>query len=70
MAQSIRSARRAREITQQEMADSLQVHVQTYRKLEEHPENATVKQAREIARILGVRYDDLTFAQDSTLSRL
>lgn len=69
MAQSIRSVRRSKEITQQDMADSLRIHVQTYRKIEENPESATVAQARQIADRLGVAYDDLLFTQDSTFSR-
>ena len=46
---SIRQIRRMREIRQQEMADYLGIHVQTYRKIEEHPETATVEQAKKIA---------------------
>lgn len=66
---SIRQIRRMREIRQQEMADFLGIHVQTYRKIEEHPETATVEQAKRIAEKLGVSYDDLFFANDSTFSR-
>jgi len=66
---SIRQVRRAKEITQQEMADTLNVHVQTYRKIEEHPENATIAQARAIADKLGMTYDDFNFTPNSTLSR-
>lgn len=69
MAQSIRSVRRAKDITQQDMADSLQIHVQTYRKIEENPESATIAQARQIADRLGVAYDDLLFTSNSTFSR-
>ena len=69
MAKSIRSVRRAKDITQQDMADSLQIHVQTYRKIEENPESATIAQARQIADRLGVAYDDLLFTSNSTFSR-
>lgn len=69
MAQSIRSVRRGKDITQQDMADSLQIHVQTYRKIEENPESATIAQARQIADRLGVAYDDLLFTSNSTFSR-
>lgn len=54
MEMSIRQARRAQEITQKEMAESLQVHVQTYRRIEEYPETATIAQARKIAEKLGM----------------
>lgn len=66
---SIRQVRRMREIRQQEMANYLGIHVQTYRKIEEHPETATVEQAKKIAEKLEVSYDDLFFADVSTLSR-
>lgn len=63
---SIRQVRRAKEITQKEMAESLQVHVQTYRRIEMHPEEATIAQARKIADKLGMSYDDFNFAPNST----
>lgn len=66
MEMSIRQARRAKEITQKEMAESLQVHVQTYRRIEEHPETATIAQARRIAEKLCMSYNDLIFTHDST----
>lgn len=66
MEMSIRQARRAQEITQKEMAESLQVHVQTYRRIEEYPETATIAQARKIAEKLGMSYNDLIFTRHST----
>lgn len=66
MEMSIRQARRAKEITQKEMAESLQVHVQTYRRIEEYPETATIAQARKIAEKLGMSYNDLIFTHNST----
>lgn len=66
MEMSIRQARRAQEITQKEMAESLQVHVQTYRRIEEYPETATIAQARKIAEKLGMSYNDLIFTHNST----
>ena len=66
MEMSIRQARRAQEISQKEMAESLQIHVQTYRRIEEHPETATIAQARKIADKLGMSYNDLIFAPNST----
>ena len=66
MEMSIRQARRAQEITQKEMAETLQVHVQTYRRIEEYPETATIAQARKIAEKLGMSYNDLIFTRNST----
>ena len=45
-----------------EMAELLGVHVDTYRKLEEKPENVTVKQAKMISNYLGVSYNEIFFA--------
>lgn len=58
---NMRQARLLRERTQQEVADALGVHVQTYRRLEEHPNEATIEQAKKIAAFLGFEMDDLFF---------
>ncbi|MBO4400733.1 MAG: helix-turn-helix transcriptional regulator [Selenomonadaceae bacterium] len=47
--------------TQEEMADLLDIHVQSYRKLEENPDLTTVGQAKKIADFLGVSYDEIFF---------
>jgi len=66
---SIRQARRMRDISQNQMAADMGIHVQTYRKIENHPEEATIEQAKCIARLLGMSYDELNFFEDdSTLS--
>ena len=67
---TIRQARRLAEITQADMATRLGVCRDTYRKLEEHPEQSTVEQAIRIAELLGVQLCDLIFLPDnSTISR-
>ena len=48
--------------TQDEMAALLNIHVQTYRKIEETPDIATIEQAKKIAEYLGVSYDEIFFA--------
>lgn len=70
MEMSIKQIRLSKEIKQQEMADALGIHVQTYRKLENNPENATIAQAKRIAEVLNVPYDNLIFTGLSTLSRM
>ena len=70
MEMSIRQARRAKDITQKEMAESLKIHVQTYQRIEKYPETATIAQARAIADRLGMSYNDLIFARNSTKSRI
>lgn len=43
---SLKQARLLREKTQDYMAELLGIHVQTYRKLEQNPDNVTVGQAK------------------------
>lgn len=57
----MRQARRLKDKTQEEMADLLDIHVQSYRKLEENPDLTTVGQAKKIADFLGVSYDEIFF---------
>lgn len=65
---TLRQARLVREKTQDQMADILGVHVQTYRKIEENPEEATVKQAITLSKALAVPYEDIFFGGDSSLT--
>jgi len=58
---SLKQHRLIKEKTQEEMANLLGVHVQTYRKLEENPEDISIKQAKKIAEYLGVPYNDIYF---------
>ena len=62
MGLSLKQTRLVKGKTQDEMAEKLGVHVQTYRKLEENPNEATIKQAKIISEFLGVPYDDIFFA--------
>lgn len=62
MSFTIKQARLFADKTQQEMADFLGIHVQTYRKLEENPAKATVEQAQKISEITGISYDQIFFA--------
>ena len=50
---NLRQARRIREL--------LNVHVQTYRKIEENPDLATVEQAKKIAQYLNLPYNENFF---------
>lgn len=64
---TIRQARMMQEIPQSYMAKELNICKDTYRKIEQHPEKATIEQAMKIASLLNVEYDDLIFiAKDST----
>ncbi len=61
MTYSVSQARRLREKSQQNMADYLHIHVQTYRKIEKNPELATIKQAKMISEYLNMPYDNINF---------
>ena len=63
---TVKQARLLSGITQQQMADLLGVHRTTYRKIEENPDLASIKQAREIAEITGIDVDQIFFAKNST----
>ena len=59
-------ARKAREFTQEEMAQELGVHVDTYRTLEKNPGRITVDQMRVICNKLKMKSDDIFFTPYST----
>ena len=48
-------------LTQQEVADLLGVVRQTYAKMEQHPEDMTIKDARRLSKILGGRFEEIFF---------
>lgn len=59
---NLRQIRRLREKTQADMATALNIHVQTYRKLEKYPELATIEQAKKISEYLDAPYNEIFFA--------
>lgn len=61
MGLSLKQHRLVKGKTQEEMAIMLGVHVQTYRKLEENPEEVSIKQAKMISKFLGVPHNDIFF---------
>ena len=58
---TIREVREAAGLTQQDMADELHISRQQYSNIEAKPENVSVKTARRICAILGVRYERIFF---------
>jgi DNA-binding XRE family transcriptional regulator len=64
---SLRHLRIINNKTQDDMAKMLSVHIQTYRKIEENPEIATIKQAKMISSYLGVTVDEIFFYSLSLL---
>lgn len=58
---NLKQARRLKDKTQEEIAELLGIHVQTYRKIEETPSIATIEQAKKISEYLNVSYDEIFF---------
>ncbi|MGH1142109.1 helix-turn-helix transcriptional regulator [Bacillus pseudomycoides] len=66
---TMKQARLVKGITQKEMANQLNVHVQTYRNMENHPDEVTIGNAKKICDLLEISYDQIFFNTNSTLSR-
>ncbi len=67
---TIKQARLLKGFTQNDMAQELNVHVQTYRNMENHPDEVTVGNAKKISDLLDISYDQIFFNDNSTLSRI
>ena len=61
MALTLRQWRRAKEITQEQMADVLGIHVNTYQNWEDAPEKISIEKALEIAKFFKVGLEDISF---------
>ncbi len=59
---TVKQARVFRGLTQREMAKKMGICCATYRKIEENPECATVKQAQMISDITEIPFDDIFFS--------
>ena len=53
--------RRAKNITQKEMAKALGISLPTYLRLEKNPSEIKIETAYKIAKILGVAFEDIIF---------
>ena len=58
---TVRAWRRAKEISQGDMAEMLGVHVNTYQNWESEPDKISINNAKRIAGIFGVSLDDILF---------
>lgn len=58
---SIADARTQLGITQSDMAEELGITRQTYSKMEQNPENMTIREARLVCSILGKRCEEIFF---------
>ncbi|WP_125116465.1 helix-turn-helix transcriptional regulator [Agathobaculum sp. Marseille-P7918] len=66
MPYTVKQARVLRDFTQAEMAEKMGISRGTYRKIEDNPESATVKQAKQIADITQISINDIFFSNIST----
>lgn len=67
---TIRELRRAKEISQEEMANVCGVHVNTYRAWEDNPSEIKLSKAVVIANRLGIGLEDIFLPTDSTNCRM
>nr|DAG39430.1 MAG TPA: putative transcriptional regulator [Caudoviricetes sp.] len=67
---SPKMARQFAGLTQVEMAKKLGISRDTYRRIEAHPETATISQGKMIAAVTGVSFDTIFFGGNSTKSRV
>lgn len=58
---TLKQARLLCDKTQKQMAESLSVSRDTYRKIEENPDVATIRQAKIICKITGLSIDQIFF---------
>lgn len=64
---TLRQWRRVREISQEDMARRLGIHVNTYRLWEEHPDKIKMAEALQCSEILGVPLDKIIFLPDNSI---
>ena len=62
---TMKQARVGADMTQQQVADRLGVHVQTYQRMENNPEDVTIRQGKSFSEIVGVRFEDIFFINTS-----
>lgn len=65
MALTLRQWRKAREITQEQMAKALNVHINTYQNWEKDPGRISVTNVMKIAEVLKVSINDIIFNSES-----
>lgn len=69
MSMTMKMARVGANLTQQEIADKMGIHVQTYSKMENDSESVTIREAKQFSEIVGVAWTDIFFGSESNLIR-
>jgi DNA-binding XRE family transcriptional regulator len=62
---SVKMARVGANLTQQQMADEMGIHVQTYAKMENNPGSMSIDDAKLFSRIVGVPWTEIFFDDNS-----
>lgn len=62
---TMKQARVGANLTQQQVADRLGVHVQTYQRMEQNPQDVTIKQGKQFSEIVGYDFEDIFFDSNS-----
>lgn len=63
---TLRQWRGAKELTQREMSERLNVHINTYQKWEENPGSIKITDAKHISEIFDVPLDEIDFTAGGT----
>ena len=67
---TVKQARLLSGLTQHDMAKLMKLNIDTYRRIEKHPQESTMLRAYQISAITGISIDDIIFIDESTLSRV
>ena len=67
---TLKQWRRARDISQEKMAELLGININTYQKWEKEPEKISVSVADKIISILGIEPNDIIFKSDPAESEV
>lgn len=62
---TVKMARIGANLTQQEVADAMGVHVQTYSQMERHPEKMSIEEAISFGRIVGRDWTTISYGSNS-----
>ncbi|OAB35678.1 hypothetical protein PMSD_11740 [Paenibacillus macquariensis subsp. defensor] len=62
---TVRKARLISGFTQNEIAESLGVHVNTYMRWEKSPEDMSIKAAKKFSRVVKIGFEDIFFDTES-----
>lgn len=65
MAMTMKMARIGAGLTQQQIADKMGIHVQTYIKMEKDSEGVTIREAKLFSEIVGVAWSEIFFGSNS-----